>query len=280
MKNILIVCIQGLTSGILARKLNMTAQEKQEDFSFLSAGFAEAEKHLEWADYVIMTPQVRDRFGSIEEQASLHNAVCLMLADTMVSFQKTEETYGNILRAIGENDGRKKNVPGVLPACLLTACTAAVCGMTAYVLFRLTGAEVFRDLFSMTAGMISLHCSLVLGYSLFEKNGESGLFGLLVSLLILMSLTPFRDIPADPEVYQARCMINTSYWSYRLLPFYLGLEYLFLNLSVCMIYGIDSFRLKKSRISDRNNLTFMLAPMTFLMVCLAFARVLVLSLTA
>ena len=61
MKNILIICIQGLTSGILARKLNMIAEERNEAYSFLSAGIADAEKHLDWADYLILTPQVRDR---------------------------------------------------------------------------------------------------------------------------------------------------------------------------------------------------------------------------
>ncbi len=275
MTNILIVCIQGLTSGILAGKLNQTAEKNREEYRFLSAGIAEAEKHLDWADYVILTPQVKDRTHSLQENARQNQAVCLTLADTMISFQNIQETYGNITSAIEPEKPGTDRYRIILIHCALTACIVALSGGVSYLIGRFSGIELFQEFYIRTLGMICLYCSLDLGYRIFEENRENGMTGFLVSLMILLSLTPFVRIDGDPRfnLYLTHMAVDMSYWSVRYLPWFLLMELLFLNASVYLFRIAASLRMKQGKLSDRNNTIFMLAPMTILMVLLILTRI-------
>lgn len=282
MKNILIICIQGLTSGILARKLNMTAQQRKQEYSFRSSGVADAEKHMEWADYVILTPQVKDRLAKAEETAEKHGAECLILADTMISFQKTEETYENIVRALGDKKApsRSDTLHSLLDTLIMISPLIAA-GICAEAVSKLSGSLIMHEISCRTTGIISLYALPALGYALFRQRGESRMAGLLSGLLVLLVLTPFRhDIAYAEDAFAVSGRVaEIRYWSLPYLPFTLAAGCLFVNLILGGLKTTEEYYTEIfHRVADRNFMLFTAIPISLVMAVMLVFRTIVFSL--
>ncbi len=57
--NIVIVCVSGMTSSVLARKLNAIAEEKQSNEYFYALGVNTLHEQIEKMDVVLISPQVK-----------------------------------------------------------------------------------------------------------------------------------------------------------------------------------------------------------------------------
>lgn len=282
MKNILIICIQGLTSGILARKLNMIAEERNEAYSFLSAGIADAEKHLDWADYLILTPQVRDRMQKAEESAAAHGVKCLILADTMISFQKTVDTYENIVKAISAQQKTADHITlGSLTETLVVIAPLIAAGLCAYIISRMTGSTAMKFIYDKTLGVICLYALPALGCCMFRRCSESRMAGLLTGLLVLLSLTPFHEglVYAEDAFRVSRRITDIRFWGPVYLPLYLAAGCLFLNFALMAARRMWTYYSeKRHEVADRQFLLYAAVPMIMVMCVLLMFRTIVFSL--
>ena len=63
MTKVIIVCIQGVTSSVMAKKLNILAKQKNENYEFQAVSVADIHDYLDESDYVLLTPQVKSKFN-------------------------------------------------------------------------------------------------------------------------------------------------------------------------------------------------------------------------
>ena len=63
MKNVVIVCIQGVTSSVMAKRLNTLAEQKNENYVFKAVSVSDIKDYLEDSDYILLTPQIKNKFN-------------------------------------------------------------------------------------------------------------------------------------------------------------------------------------------------------------------------
>ena len=69
MIHILLVCSAGMSTSMLVRKMNESAKKKGIDAEIWAVGEAEAERHVEHADIILLGPQIRFMRKKIQEIA-------------------------------------------------------------------------------------------------------------------------------------------------------------------------------------------------------------------
>ena len=70
MVNIVLVCVEDLSTGRLAVKMREVAKERNLEAIINSYSYLEVEKHLDNADVVLVGPQIKFRLDKIQEQCS------------------------------------------------------------------------------------------------------------------------------------------------------------------------------------------------------------------
>ena len=69
MKNVVIVCIQGVTSSVMAKRLNTLAEQKNENYVFKAVSVSDIKDYLEDSDYILLTPQIKNKFNEIDRMS-------------------------------------------------------------------------------------------------------------------------------------------------------------------------------------------------------------------
>lgn len=166
MAKVIIVCIQGVTSSVMAKKLNILAKQKNENYEFQAVSVADIHDYLDEPDYVLLTPQVKSKFNDIFNMSKDYHCEIGILEESNVSFNNIELTYYN-LKSIIEKENRemsvwsafKKTCIDILIFCLLL-CSI---GGLFYELYHYTNIGLFYEVYQKTSGVICLYVAYAMG---------------------------------------------------------------------------------------------------------------------
>lgn len=199
MKRITIVCIQGVTSSVMARKLNILAKQKKEEYIFKAVSISDINDYLDDSDYILLTPQVKTKFKEIDEMAKDYHCEIGILEERSVSFNNIELTYNN-LKSIIEKDyyeinefiALKKTIIEVLVFSVMICCI----GIFFYEIYHYTNIMIFYDIYQKTSGVICIYVAYAIG-ALFARylHQSSFIYGSICILTLLAySLCSFSVI--------------------------------------------------------------------------------------
>ncbi len=160
---ILIICLQGLTSGLIARKLSAIAEEKGIRDEYKAIGYQDVSSYREWADIVLLTPQIRTFRDKIRETFQSADTEIFQLSIFAESFNHVDKLYEEIQRLVHKNSVNQKStlnrqesgsLLGSVSILMVFELIAACILIPALRLFGYTGSELpvmIRMAFWMTA---------------------------------------------------------------------------------------------------------------------------------
>jgi len=223
MKNILIVCIQGLTSSIMAKKLTMCAQNKGEDFCFKAAGIESMQQYTEWADVILVTPQIETSIQKIENIIGNNEIKIKILAKSTLALGSTEMTYEKIKQAIDGNTGRipfGKIVKLLFLDALCFSIVILLCGSLAEIIYVKTQIEIFHEVFVKTAGIACVYISCFLGGRMGHyTNYSKHIFGMIGLSSALMFATANIKFQGSNSLKFSELAVYASYkWNLLWIP--------------------------------------------------------------
>lgn len=202
MIKVIIVCIQGVTSSIMAKKLNILAKQKNENYTFKAVSVADINDYLDDSDYILLTPQVKTKFNEIFIMSKECHCEIGILEERSVSFNNIELTYNNLksiiekeTHEISEWIALKRTIIDVLIFCLLFSSI----GRLFYLFYHFTKIALFYEIYQKTSGIICLYVAYVIG-ALFAKylNQSSFIYGsICVLTLFAYSLCSFSVISSN-----------------------------------------------------------------------------------
>ena len=189
MKNVVIVCIQGVTSSVMAKRLNTLAEQKNENYVFKAVSVSDIKDYLEDSDYILLTPQIKNKFNEIDRMSKDYHCEIGILEERSVSFNNIELTYNN-LKSIIEKDcykiseltALKKTFIDVLIFAFIVCCI----GTFFYGMYRCTKIMIFYDIYQKTSGVICIYVAYTIG-ALFAKylHQSSFIYGSICILTLL-----------------------------------------------------------------------------------------------
>lgn len=97
--NVLLLCSQGMSTGMLCDRIAAAAKEEGADMNVWAASEIKAREHIGKADIILLGPQIRYLKGRIEEIA---DGKPVMVIDMMAyGMMDGKKVYGNIKKAMG-----------------------------------------------------------------------------------------------------------------------------------------------------------------------------------
>lgn len=226
------MCSCGMTSNILARKLNDC--DKNEDHYFTACGIFHMEE-IERADLVLIAPQIGKVGKQIEDQCKKIGIPCYYLKEDEFLFDDVDTTYQKLSKYLSINEEvtdiyhfNKKDTWQLLLS-FLVAIAGVVVG---YLYLEVIKLIAFKNATEILEGVIINLASIFLmtyyGFQFGKMVHESPLSFSLISLGSLLLISPFsqRDI-----ITIGRENINISY----LLVSDYGLRYLLVYFVVCNV---------------------------------------------
>lgn len=199
MKRITIVCIQGVTSSVMARKLNILAKQKKEEYIFKAVSISDINDYLDDSDYILLTPQVKTKFNEIDEMAKDYHCEIGILEERSVSFNNIELTYNN-LKSIIEKDNYEINefiaLKSTFIEVLIFSVMICCIGIFFYEIYHYTNIMIFYDIYQKTSGVICIYVAYAIG-ALFARylHQSSFIYGSIgILTLLAYSLCSFSVI--------------------------------------------------------------------------------------
>lgn len=83
MKNIMLVCAQGMSTSLLVKKMEKAAKELNIDANIWAIGNLSVQDEFKKADIILLGPQIRFRKKDIEQQINKH---CPVEAIDMIDY--------------------------------------------------------------------------------------------------------------------------------------------------------------------------------------------------
>jgi Phosphotransferase system cellobiose-specific component IIB len=256
---ILIVCIQGLTSGILAKRMTEISRERGDNHEFHACSQFDLEKYQEWADVILLTTQVKSIRGAIEKQYGTAKKIFVISEESM-SFSQINSTYQQILHQISNAPVRKpwwQIFWHVLKNTLILCVLLSLPGWFAYGIHLLTGNAVAEDIYESTAKVICLYGACICGYYYAKETSENEITYIVVGLLSLLAMTPSfttGNIAAAESEFLTITVPNYGFWMLLIyLPFMMLAFYCYQHLA---LYVKKQFFGKSVIMSDFNMISF------------------------
>lgn len=222
--NILIVCIQGMTSNILAMRLNQIAVNHDEMYRFRSISYMDLKKEMPWADVVLLTPQVRNYTESIESLIEASDIQMWTIRDSALSFNNVNVTYDNIKNIINNHEQEDKTLPELIKIVsrntFIFVAFIVVFGLVNVGLYSLFNLDVFYEVYEKTLGIVSLYGVLYAAYSFSKTKQEEPLTNLIVALATILIVSP---LSSKGLLYFPSFTISKSYYliKYFSMPWFL-----------------------------------------------------------
>lgn len=94
---ILIVCIQGITSNLLANKLTEYSASKYE---YISVGASDIEKYFTEVDIIVLTPQVKNQYNILSKRKDIYGFKVYKISDNTLSLSNIPNTHNKIVNLI------------------------------------------------------------------------------------------------------------------------------------------------------------------------------------
>lgn len=254
---ILIVCIQGLTSGVLATKLNKIAKERDDDYHFKSINYLTVEEEMVSADIIFLTPQVKRQIKNFDNPTFQSNDKIYVLPDISISFDKIDQTYDNIISYIknSEQDQQKSYQELILnyvSELLIFILLVLGIGAVGYALYKISDSLFLYEIYQKSIQLLPLFVVLF-NANIFSKIvDEKPLLYYVIALIVFLTFLP---IEGGNTTYDVVSLSPQSYLSLgNLKPigtlFYLPLSFLvfylnhFLAEKICQFYVIKLRQLK------------------------------------
>lgn len=231
MKNIIIVCIQGVTSTVLARKLNEYAKKEESDYHFKSVSVSKIADYLEDANYILLTPQVKGKVKEIETLTSDYSCELKILLDHEVSFTMIEQTFNNIKSIIETEKTNNDSFIKVIKKILIDICSAAVLitsfGLGFELLYLTTQIPWFHELYQLSTGIICLYLSFLIGLFYAKHKDKSQFIYGSVTLLTTLLYSPTFFNPSDYTItynfHITEVNLIIDFYSFKGLMYYIPL---------------------------------------------------------
>lgn len=193
MKRVIIVCIQGVTSSVMARKLNILAKEKNDIYHFIAVGIDDLDQYLVGTNFILLTPQVKSKVNDIQKLIANTTCEVGVIGDSSISFNHIELTYQNLKTIIEKKD---KNLR-VTDALIETLKDAFIPILFIYIvgsifksLYSMTENEIFYDIFQRTSGILCVYSAYFIGGTFAKKVHRSSFMYGSVCLLSLFFFSP------------------------------------------------------------------------------------------
>lgn len=223
--NILIVCLQGLTSGVMAKELTRMAEEKKDPYVFRACSVHNLEESVSWCDICLLTPQVQSFHASIERIASEHHIPVWSMDSLTLSFNTLPETYQRIVERIQP----QKETSSTVTHLLIILCMIGICGAGA-LLLTLFPIPFLLPLKEVTWDCISIYVLLYLFEAYFRKYHLPPATGLTFSLITLFALLPVRFQSDSYSTIYHVLVQNRHLFGILYLPYYLSASLLIFQL--------------------------------------------------
>jgi Phosphotransferase system cellobiose-specific component IIB len=103
MVNIVLVCVEDLSTGRLAVKMREVAKEKNIEATINSYSYLEVEKHLDDADVVLVGPQIKFKLDKIKDKCDKLKIPVEVMNTFDFGMIKSENLLNRALKIIEEN---------------------------------------------------------------------------------------------------------------------------------------------------------------------------------
>lgn len=190
--NILIVCIQGMTSGVMAKRLNEIAKEKNEDFSFRACGWAKVNENLRWADVGVLTPQVKGFLDVITPQFEQYNIPCIQVSTLDISFNRIPNTYENITFLVRPKPRNtlKERVREIAPEILFIFLVCSIFHLFAVLTSGWIYTNIFYPLDCVTWKCMSFYVCILLSTYMLASSNVPRTVAILLGIYVILVATP------------------------------------------------------------------------------------------
>lgn len=254
---ILIICLQGLTSGVIARKLSAIAEEKGIRDEYKAIGYQDVSSYREWADIVLLTPQIRTFRDKIRETFQSTDTEIFQLSMFAESFNHVDKLYEEIQRLVHKNSVNQKStlnrqesgsllesVSILMVFELIAACILIL----ALRLFGYTGSEL-PVMIRMAFWMIAL---IYTGYLYADIKNEKRKPFMLHSLatVIILILIFERSFVPKTEIHELAPILYSCFSTVPVWKLFFFFPLLLLSLMVFRQISKTGAHIKKSLSGD------------------------------
>lgn len=220
--NILIVCIQGMTSGVMANRLNDLAEEKQEEYRFKACGWSRVGDNISWADVCLITPQAKGYLDVIEPLLSKNQIRCIQVSTLDLAFNRIPYTYENIVYLVKpankqtEMDKIKEIFLWFL-FCFVLYASIHVCSQLTTVFLH---NAIFYPLDCATWQCISIYFSSMVTMLMLKETNVSRVVSILMGVYIVLLSTPATfDSYGETQIFEK--YMTQGFYGPKWLVYYL-----------------------------------------------------------
>lgn len=201
--NILIVCIQGMTSGVMANRLNEIANEKKGNYTFRACGWTKVNEHLNWADIAILTPQVKGYLNIIIPQLEHHQIKNIQVGSTDLSFNRILTTYENLIYLVQPKVKRTwqekilRIGSEVIFICFLFSAIHLITLFTSGWIYE----QIFYPLDSIMWNCMSFYLCIILSTYVLNETVISRTAAILLGIYAVLLVTPISFLKIDSSTF-------------------------------------------------------------------------------
>lgn len=243
--NVLLVCMSGITTRVLANRLQVYGKSLGRTDTFTACCIGRHTDYLENADLVLVAPQARYSIDALKQETDrLNLPVCFLNEEDFV-FSRLDKIYHQCETACrtAKPQANKQNLhPLQLMAhallnALLGCVPVLIFGLLAAAGYALTGWVVLQQAGNALLGMIVLYLMFSLGYHYARSFGGSTVASGLLSLGAPLLMLPTSEIRNSWHF-----SVHLSTGGIPLKAFALPHAALMLTVSLLVICILDLFR--------------------------------------
>lgn len=241
--NVLIVCLQGMTSRVMAQKMTELAKKKADNYVFKAAGYLYVQDQAGWADIILVTPQARAYAKGIKAGLQGMGLQIYQLSAFNEAFNNIPETYEMICRLIsGRRDDRicltGKELARLTKEAALVYLFAAALAGAIYFLYRATGLKDYHVVGRQLELLEAIFAALYLGYGFAGMAGGPRRYYMMVALSALLAFSPYmtREAYVEMETIRFGVFVIRNQFAFPV-----GLGYIPLVLAMLSLYHVTAF---------------------------------------
>lgn len=226
---ILIVCIQGLTSGILAKRMTDISHDHGDGHEFRACSQFDLDQYQEWADVILLTTQVRSIAKRVEDQYKKKKV--LIISEESMAFSQVNTTYQQILRLISISNNKKlswSTFLHVMENTLMLCLILSIPGWISFMVDQSIHSPLLTELYESTSSVICLYGACICGYYYAKETNQSRMTYVMLGFMSLLAMTP--GMYSGDIVISEREFASIALPDYRFLMLLLYLPLIFISL--------------------------------------------------
>lgn len=198
---VLLVCMSGITTNVLANKLQQYAKNNQIADIFIPCKIGMFNDMLSDTDIILLAPQARFCSKNLKDSAEIFHIPVIELTEEMFVFSKIEEiyTYINASRKeskqiIPDEKLNIRTIKKIIMQSLLRCTPIFMIGCIALILFSITRFSSFTILMKVCLNLFCLYFMFSIGheYGVWAKTG--GLSNGLISMIAPLIMMPTANV--------------------------------------------------------------------------------------